>query len=132
MNFKELCKKYAADINGEYQEYDDTQSVIIVPLSEGRFQTITGHITKNEEYSRDVVRLKTKVCELSDDIPFREILTESAGYPYAKFTVEDGFLKVEAIAFLSNLNEEVIKEMIMEIARHADDWELKITGKDIH
>ena len=132
MNFKDFCKSYAHEIGGEYRDYDDTQSVIIVPLSDGRFQTITGHITSNQDYGREVVQLKTKVCSLTEPIPFEEILAESASYPYSKFIVEDDFLKVEAIAFLNNLNEEMIKEMFMEIARHADDWEFKITGKDIH
>ena len=132
MKFDDFCKKYAAEIGGEYREYDDTQSVIIVPLSGGRFQTITGHLKHDEDYDRQVVQLKTKVCGVEENIPFNEILFESANYPYSKFIVEDGFLKVEAIAFLNNLTEEMIKEMFMEIARHADDWEFKITGKDIH
>ena len=132
MDFRDFCKKYAEEINGEYREYDDNQSVIIVPLADGRFQTITGHITRNNEYNRDVVQLKTKVCELSEQIPFEDLLVESASYPYSKFIVEDGFLKVEAINFLVNLNEEMIKEMFIEIAGHADSWEFKITGKDIH
>lgn len=131
MDFKKFCKKYADEINGEYREYDDSQSVIIVPLGD-RFQTITGHITHNSEYDREVVQLKTKVCSLAEKIPFDQILTESASYPYSKFIAEDGFLKVEAINFLVNLNEQMIKEMFMEIAKHADDWEFKITGKDIH
>ena len=132
MKFDDFCQRYAAEIGGEYREYDETRSVIIVPLSDGRFQTVTGHVANNSDYEREVVQLKTKVCRLSDQIPFEEILTESANYPYSKFIVEDDFLKVEAIAFLDNLNDEMIKEMFMEIAKHADDWEYKITGKDIH
>ena len=46
--------------------------------------------------------------------------------------IEDDYLKVEAIAFLEVTSEDVIKEMFMEIAQHADDWEFRITGKDIH
>ena len=132
MDFKAFSEKYAAEIGGEYREYDDTKSVIIVPLKDGRFQTVTGHLTQNSEYDRQMVQLKTKVCDLSNKIPFEELLTESADYPYSKFIIEDNFLKVEAIAFLEVTSEEVIKEMFMEIAHHADDWEFRITGKDIH
>ena len=132
MDFKKFCKKYAKEIDGEFRDYDDTQSIIIVPLPDGRFQTVTGHVTHNDEYDREVVQLKTKVCHLSENIPYNEILSESASYPYSKFIVEDGFLKVESIAFLINLKESMIKEMFMEIANHADDWEFRITGQDIH
>ena len=132
MNYRKFSENYAKEIGGEFREYDDTQSVIIVPLKDGRFQTVTGHITTHSEYDREVVQLKSKVCELTYDIPFKECLEASKEYPYTKFIVEDGFLKVEAINFLVNLKDAMVKEMIMEIANHADDWELKITGKDIH
>jgi len=132
MDFAKFCKKYAEEIEGKYQEYDSDQSVIIIPLPENRFQTITGHITYNEHYDREVIQLKTKVCQLSEEIPFEELLVESASYPYSKFIIEEGFLKVEAITFVVNLNEKMIKEMFMEIAKHADDWEFRITGKDRH
>ncbi|GAB4239035.1 MAG: hypothetical protein Tsb0034_15000 [Ekhidna sp.] len=132
MDFRSFCKQYAEEIEGEYREYDNDRSVIIIPLPGGRFQTVTGHIVHNEEYDREVVQLKTKVCEIKEDIPFEDLLAESASYPYSKFIVEDGFLKVEAIAFSVNLNKDMIKEMFAEIAKHADDWEFRITGKDIH
>jgi len=132
MDFHNFSQKYAAEIGGEYREYDDTQSVIIMPLPDGRFQTVTGHITDNRDYDRKVVQLKTKVCSTNENIPFKEILNESAHYPYSKFIVEDDFLKVEAIAFLDSLSDSMIKEMFEEIAKHADDWEFRITGKDIH
>ncbi len=132
MDFKVFSEEYAKEIGGEYRDYDGSQSVIIVPLKDGRFQTVTGHLKKNEEYDREMVQLKTKVCSTSNALPFEELLTESADYPYSKFIIEDDYLKVEAIAFLDVTSEEVIKEMFMEIAQHADDWEFRITGKDIH
>ncbi|MEQ6169030.1 MULTISPECIES: hypothetical protein [unclassified Ekhidna] len=132
MNYRKFSQSYAKEIGGEFREYDENQSVIIVPLKSGRFQTVTGHITEHPGYNREVVHLKSKVCELSYDIPFDECLEASKDYPYTKFIIEDGFLKVEAINFLVNLKDQMVKEMIQEIAQHADDWELKITGKDIH
>ncbi len=132
MDFKKFSEKYASEIGGEYREYDSTQSVIIMPVADGRFQTITGHITHNSDYNRQMIQLKTKVCSLDNEIPFEDLLRESADYPYSKFIIEDGFLKVEAIAFLASTSEEMIKEMFSEIGKHADDWEFKLTGKDIH
>lgn len=132
MDFKKFSQKYAQEIGGQFREYDESRSVIIVPLRDGRFQTITGHVVLNDEYKRQVVQVKTKVCGLNEDIPYSDILDASADFPYAKFIVEDTYLKVEATNFLENLNEDMIKEMIMEVANIADDWEFRITGKDIH
>lgn len=132
MNYRKFSENYAKEIGGEFREYDENQSVIIVPLKRGRFQTVTGHINNHSGYDREVVHLKSKVCELTYNIPFQECLEASKEYPYTKFIIEDGFLKVEAINFLVNLKDAMVKEMIQEIANHADDWELKITGKDIH
>lgn len=132
MDFKVFCKKYATEIGGEFREYDSSRSVIIIPLKDGRFQTVTGYLTFNEDYNREMVQLKTKVCSLDNQIPFEDLLTVSADYPHSKFIIEDGFLKVQAIAFLSLTSEDSIKEMFIEIANHADNWEFKITGKDIH
>lgn len=132
MDFRKFCQKYAQEINGQYRDYDETRSVIVVPIADGRFQAITGHIVLNEEYQREVVQLKTKVCELDEMIPYEDLLEASIDFPYTKFIVEDKFLKVEATNFLVNLTDSMIKEMITEVAGIADDWEFRITGKDIH
>ncbi len=132
MDFRKFCQRYAEEINGEYRDYDDTQSVIVVPIDGDRFQTITGHIVINEEYQREVVQIKTKVCGLEENIPYEDILEASIDFPYTKFIVEGQFLKVEATNFLVNLTEDMIKEMFIEVANISDDWEYRITGKDIH
>jgi hypothetical protein len=132
MNFKEFSKKYAQEIGGQFREFDETRSVIIFPLDGNRFQTITGHIVYHPDYNGEVVQIKTKVCGLDENIPYNDLLAESTDLPYAKFVVEDGFLKVEASSFLVNLDDNMVKEMIVEVANVADRWEFKITGKDIH
>jgi hypothetical protein len=41
-------------------------------------------------------------------------------------------LQVEAVASLDNLTEETIKEMLQEVANLGDQYEMKLTGSDIH
>ena len=132
MDFRKFSQKYAQEVGGQFREYDDARSVIIIPIGEGRFQTVIGHVTHNEDYQRDVIQIKSKVCELKEDIPYEDLLEASMDFPYTKFIVEDEFLKVEATTFLVNLTEDMIKEMILEVANISDDWEFRITGKDIH
>ena len=132
MNFRKFSQKYAQEIGGQFREYDENQSVIIVPLKDGRFQTITGHITNHPDYDREVVQIKTKVCRLEENIPYNKVLEATTNLPYSKFVAEDEYLKVEASNFLVNLTDKMVKEMIQEVAQVADKWEFEITGKDIH
>jgi len=131
-HFKTFCKNFAKEIDGQYQEYDENQAVVIVPLADGRFQAITGHLTVHSTTEMDMVTIKSKISEISTDIPYEDLLKANSEYPYARFVIEGEHLKVEASAFLEHLSEDQIKEMMLEVAKLADDWEKEITGKDIH
>jgi hypothetical protein len=45
---------------------------------------------------------------------------------------EDDFLKVASSTFLDVSTPELLKEIIIEVAYVADDWELIITGADVN
>ncbi len=132
MDFKKFTQQYAQEIGGQFREYDDSRSVIIVPLHDGRFQTVVGNLLTNVSCNREVVQIKTKVCGLKEDIPFKDILKAGADFLYARFIVEEAHLKVAATNGVQHLCEEIIKDMIQEVANVADDWECKITGKDLN
>lgn len=132
MDFVKFSARFAEEINGTYNEYDDKKSVFIIPLPDGRNQTVIATIYDHEEYKRQVVRVDSKICQLFSPIKYSEILGASINFIHARFIAEDGFLKSEASFFLDHLDEETIKEMILEVAKVADEWELKITGKDIY
>lgn len=132
INFKEFAQKFSDEIDGRYTEYDENQSIIIMPLKDGRFQAVTGDHIIHKATGRDVIYVRSKICSISEDIPFREVLKTNSEYPYARFVIEDDFLKVEATEFMDHLDEQQIKEMMYEVANLADEWEFKITGKDVH
>jgi hypothetical protein len=46
--------------------------------------------------------------------------------------INQNYLQVEAVASLDNLTEETIKEMLQEVANLGDQYEMKLTGSDIH
>jgi CRISPR/Cas system-associated endoribonuclease Cas2 len=131
MDYQKFAKKYAAEINGDFSEYDDQQSVIIVPLSGNRFQAVQGRAYTHEPTKRMRVEVKSTVCKADEKIDFKSLLTKSAEYVHSKFIIEDGFLRVEASAFIDNAPEAQVKEMIQEVGHLADLWEKNITGKDI-
>lgn len=132
MDLSALMKKYAEEIGGQYTEYDHSQSIIIVPVSGGRYQTVLGTITQNDLYNRKLISLNSKICSIKPEIDYKMLLEQTAYFNYCRFVIKDNYLQIEAVASLIGLSEETIKEMVQEVANLADQFELKITGVDIH
>ena len=60
------------------------------------------------------------------------LLEQTAFFNYCRFVINQNYLQVEAVASFDNLTEETIKEMLQEVANLADQYEMKLTGSDIH
>ena len=127
MKLNDFMRSFASEINGNYSEYDDYRSVIIVPLGEDRFQAVIGEITDEENR----INISSKVCEALDDVNYKELLMENHNTSYGKFAISNGFLKVETSLLVKETDRETLKAIILEVAELADNWELKLTGKDI-
>ena len=132
IDFKSFLSNYAADIKGQYEEYDDQRAVIIVPLKEGRFQSVVGKVTEIGENKRMGVAFTSKVCEYRHDLDFRAILKGNAAFTHGRLALVNDFIQMDAAAFLDNVSEELLKEIITEVANCADEWEFKLTGEDIY
>ena len=131
-NFNEFMEKFADEIGGQFSEYDQSKSVIIVPLEENRFQAVLGVTKFNEKFKKMGIEFSSKVCPFSDDIDCKQLVIENAKTCYAKFVIVDDFVKVEGSSFLETIREEGLKEIIKEVAQLADEWELKLTGLDVN
>jgi hypothetical protein len=46
MDLTAIMKNYAEQIGGQFTQYDSLQSIVIMPVSGGRFQTVLGTIKK--------------------------------------------------------------------------------------
>jgi len=132
MDLNAIMKKFAEDSGGQYTQYDQSQSIIILPVSGGRFQTITGVITENELYKRKQISLSSKISAIKPDINYKSLLEQTAFFSYSRFSVKENYLQVEAVAPLGHVSEETLREMIQEVANLADQYELKLTGWDIY
>ena len=124
--------RLADEIGGQFSEYDTTKSVIIVPLHDNRFQAVLGVLKYNEKFNKTSIEYSSKVCKFTEDIDLKELLIENSKTIYARFVITEGYLKVEGSAFLENINENGLKEILIEIANKADEWELKLTGLDVN
>jgi hypothetical protein len=131
-NFNDFMEKFADEIGGQFSEYDQSKSVIIVPLEENRFQAVLGVMKYNDKFKKLGVEFSSKVCPFSDDIDCKQLVLENAKTCYAKFVIVDDFVKVEGSTFVENVKEEGLKEIIREVAQLADEWELKLTGLDVN
>lgn len=127
MHLNEFMQSYAEEIKGNYSEYDEERSVIIVPLKDDRFQTVIAEIDQDKQ----LVNISSKVCDSEENVNIKQLLIENHNHPFCKFALANGFLKVESNFNTMNLDESLLKKVILDVANLADDWEFKITGKDI-
>lgn len=132
MDLTAFMKKYAEQIGGQFTEYDPSHSIIILPVSGNRFQTVIGTIRKNDLYNRSLITLNSKVCALRAGIDFKMLLEQSAYFNYCRFIISENHLQVEAVTAIDAVSESTIQEMLQEVANLADQYELKLTDTDIH
>ena len=132
MDLTAFMKKYAEQIGGQFTEYDPSHSIIIIPVSGNRFQTVLGTIRKNDLYNRSLITLNSKVCAIRAGIDFKMLLEQSAYFNYCRFIISENHLQVEAVTALDTVSESTIQEMLQEVANLADQYELKLTDTDIH
>lgn len=132
MNLFPFIKQYADQIGGQFTQYDQTKAVVVVPLGVHRFQTVLALIQASKFSGRDLAVFTSKVCEFNGSINLKELLEENARFDYAKFMLEDNYIKLEAACTATTVTEEQVKEMIQEVATMADRFEHILTGQDIH
>lgn len=132
MDVTKLMEEYATEINGQYSAYDDNRSVVIVPLPDGRFQSVRGGKLQNKRYKKPVIQLLSRVCRTTEKINYTELLEHNGDSIDTRFVVIGDFLLVETTVLAELVTPVLLKELIMATAMLADQWEHKITGKDIH
>ncbi len=132
MDLVQFMQKYAKQLGGQFSEYDKEKSIIVVPLSEGRFQTIIGRYKDSQLFNKTMIVVSSKICQYKDSHNLAALLEENSNLHYAKFSMVDDYLKVEASGFVDQLTEDMLKEMIVEVAEVADNWEQRLTGVDVH
>jgi hypothetical protein len=132
MNIMNYVQQYAEQIGGQYTDYDHSKSVVVIPITGSRFQTVLAVTQTSAVSGRNQALFSSKVCEYTNSLDLKNLLEQNANFDYSKFVLEEGFLKVEASCLANSVSQDQIKEMIQEVAQLADHYELKLTGKDIH
>jgi predicted lactoylglutathione lyase len=131
MDLNAFMKKYADEIGGQFTEYDQSHSIIIVPVPGNRFQTVIGTIRETQNKKR-LISLTSKVCTLKSSVDYKMLLEQSTSFNFSRFIVSDNYLQIEAVTAIDSASEDTIKETLQEVAHLADQFELKLTDSDIH
>ncbi|MCW5910699.1 MAG: hypothetical protein KIT62_06470 [Cyclobacteriaceae bacterium] len=132
MDLTAFMKKYADQVGGQFTQYDPSHSIIIMPVSGNRFQTVIGTVKQSELYNRSLVALNSKVCAIKPELDYKVLLEQAAYFNYCRFVVNENHLQLEAVVALDAATEGTLAEMLQEVANLADQFELKLTDSDIH
>ena len=127
MDFKSIMRTTSDAVEGTYSEYDDTTTVIIVPVDEHRFQTVYAYKDEIEG-----VTFRTKITEETDTTPYMDLMRNNGRLKYARISIEDGVLIVTAYAFPGFTASQALNDMLLEVAKTADHWENALTGQDVN
>ncbi|MFN3840714.1 MAG: hypothetical protein ACK4RF_08395 [Cyclobacteriaceae bacterium] len=132
MSILQAVKQYADQIGGTFTDYDHTKAIVVVPLNNGRFQTVLVVLEKSKTSGKERAVFTSKVAEYNASIDAYDLLVQNGHFDYSKFIIEDGQLKVVASSLVATTTEDDVKYMVQEVAQLADHYELTFTGKDIH
>ena len=132
MDIMQYLEKYAEQIGGQFTDYDNNKSVVVIPINGSRYQTVLAITQTSPTTGRDQAIFTSKVCEFHANLDLKALLEKNADFDYSKFVLEEGYIKIEASCLTSTASQDQVKEMVQEVAKLADHFELKLTGKDIH
>ncbi|MBX2962610.1 MAG: hypothetical protein KF687_08870 [Cyclobacteriaceae bacterium] len=132
MKFSALIQQYADHIGGTFTEYDESKCIVVVPLKDNRFQTVLAFTEKSKVSGKLRAVFSSKVSDSVSGIDLSDLLKQSAAFDYSKFVIEDNHLKIVASCLADAVTDDEVKFMVQEVAQLADQYELKLTGKDIH
>jgi hypothetical protein len=132
MDIMQYLQQYAEQVGGQFTDYDNSKAVVVIPINGSRYQTVLAVRQVSRVSGRDQATFTSKVCEFKNTLDLKALLEQNADFDYSKFVLEEGYLKVEASCLTSTASEDQVREMVQEVAKLADQYEMKLTGKDLH
>ena len=127
MEFGTMMEQLADLAGGSFSQYDDTTSVLIVPVGEHRIQTVYAY-----DEGEQGIKIISKACDENDVTPYEKLVRNNGSLSYSCIGIEDGLIYVKSRVLPGAEPGKAMKDMLLEIAETADNWELKLTDQDIH
>jgi hypothetical protein len=132
LNLDKILEKYSNEVGGKVIPYTDNQSIIIMPTKHGRFQRVLGWSRISKSRHIKFLEFDSKVCEYNGSIDMKKYLEEAASFTFSRLIIKEGFLQVASSVIVEHATEDLIRDMVKEVAEVADDLEFQITGQDVH
>ncbi len=130
MHLTDTMEKLAGEIDGMFIDYSIENTIITVPVSRYRYQNVTGYLMEKPQGT--VIEFMSRVCPIDSAIDPVAMLELNQELFYSKVIIHEGFLKVAAAALYEHCTEELIRDMVLEVAKVADDLEHKLVGADLY
>ncbi len=130
LNLDKILEDFANEIGGKVIPYTDSQSIIIMPTSHGRFQRVLGYTRISKSQKVKFLEFDSKVCSYTDTIEMKKYLEEASNHTFCRLIIKDGYLQVASSVIVEHATADLIKDMVKEVSEIADDLEFQITGKD--
>jgi hypothetical protein len=120
--------EFVKSIDGIFVDYTQEKFAVIVPLHENkRIQRVFGKIT----IRKDKLQFFSIVCT-KNQVDFEQLTEAQKDFTYSKFIMDGDNVMISASMNIESANYYLIQDIIMEVAKNADDWEKKLTGMDIY
>jgi len=130
MNLTTTMEKMALEIYGRFVEYSYRNTTIVIPVNQDRFHSVTGYLIDRPQGT--MLEFMSTVCTLHPEIDHRAMLELNQEFYYSKVIIHKGCLRVTATALYDHCTEDLVRNMILEVAHVADDLEMRILGYDIY
>ena len=125
MNLNDVIEAYADKVDGKHSSYDDTKSVVIVPVTAHRFQSVIASLCKADDL--EYIEVSSKICAAADIPP--KLWHLQAELVFGKLIVRDDYL--QAAAYIDDaMGADLVAGIINEVASFSDKQEQIISGKD--
>jgi hypothetical protein len=132
LTLEKTIRSITEELNGSTLDYSDNNIIATIPLSEGRFQSITTYLLENPNGSK-TIEFASRVCDAdTPGIDYRHCLEVNRDLVYSKVIIQDGYIQLAASILVEHATRDIIKDIIVEIAQKADDLEMELTGADMH
>lgn len=126
----QLLENYASETGGQFNSFSSHEMAIIVPAGPERFQTV--HAEIRQINNRPLLSFASKICPVTPDLSYETLLELVQRFSYSRLYIYEGYLQVEALVPAPHsVPLEVLKFMIQEVANIADQYEKKLTGRDV-
>jgi len=130
MNIAQVLEAYAQQVNGHYFAQGTDMYLLTIPLDGLATQQVLAIVKYSEKYEKTGIELSAKVMPYNQELDLDELLRANVKMCYARFVLEDNFIKVEANTFLEHLQEPLLHEMINEVARNNAEWQERLRVLD--